>query len=124
MVKDIAEEIERIAREGQQFSHETEGGLMFEHAQQHRDLFSIVLDSQGGLIVRKQIIKDLTALIKSHLAHHQTAFPVDIAAHHIATALLSLIEWWLENDMPYPAERMGAIYTQLIVRPALVSDMD
>lgn len=122
MVKDIAEDIERIAREGQQFSHEKEGRLMFEHARQHRDLFWIVLNSQGGLTVRKQIIQDLTALIKSHLVHHRrdkTAVPIDIAAHHIATALLSLIEWWLDNDMPYSAERMGEIYAQLIVRPAI-----
>lgn len=124
MVKEIAGDIERIAREGQQFSHEKEGCLMFEHAKQHRDLFSIVLNSQGGLAVRQQIIKDMTALIRSHLAHHQRddgAIPIDIAAHHIATALLSLVEWWLANDLPYSAERMGEVYAQLIVRPALPS---
>jgi hypothetical protein len=95
---------------------------MFEHTQQHHDLFRIVLGSQGGLVVRKQVTKDVTALIKSHLVQHQSAeatIPLDIAANHLATLLFSLIEWWLENNMPYSPEQMGRIYGQHIVKPVL-----
>ncbi len=45
--------------------------------------------------------------------------PAEIAAHHRITASLALLQWWLEGGMPYPAERMGAIYHDLIVRPTI-----
>jgi hypothetical protein len=36
-------------------------------------------------------------------------------SNHIATSLLALIEWWLENNMaPLPGE-MGKIYKSLII---------
>jgi len=43
--------------------------------------------------------------------------PLEIAAHHIVTSSISLIQWWLDNQMPYPPERMGVIYHELIARP-------
>jgi hypothetical protein len=36
-------------------------------------------------------------------------------SNHIATSLLSLIEWWLDNNMrPTPAQ-MGKVYKSLII---------
>lgn len=45
--------------------------------------------------------------------------PAAIAAHHRITASLSLLQWWLDAGMPYPPERMGAIYHDLILRPTV-----
>jgi hypothetical protein len=40
---------------------------------------------------------------------------INMASNHIATSLLSLIEWWLENNMkPSPIE-MGKVYKSLII---------
>jgi hypothetical protein len=40
---------------------------------------------------------------------------VNILSNHIATSLLALIEWWLDNKMiPSPAE-MGKVYKSLII---------
>jgi len=36
-------------------------------------------------------------------------------SNHIATSLLALIEWWLDNNMkPAPAQ-MGKVYKSLII---------
>src|SRR5205809_797707 len=43
--------------------------------------------------------------------------PFEIAAHHIVASTITLIEWWLDHQMPYPTERMGMIYAELIARP-------
>jgi hypothetical protein len=43
--------------------------------------------------------------------------PVEIAAHHLVASAIALIQWWLDHEMPYPPERMGIIYHELIVRP-------
>ena len=44
--------------------------------------------------------------------------PPEIAVHHIVASTMALIEWWLDHHMPYSPERMGAIYAELITRPA------
>jgi hypothetical protein len=40
---------------------------------------------------------------------------VDLAANHVATSLLSLIEWWLDNTMSPPPEQMGKVYKSMII---------
>ena len=45
--------------------------------------------------------------------------PAEIAAHHRVTASLALLQWWLDAGMPYPPERMGAIYHDLVLRPTI-----
>lgn len=47
--------------------------------------------------------------------------PAEIAAHHRITASLALLQWWLDAGMPYPPERMGAIYHDLILRPTIAN---
>ncbi|RME08316.1 MAG: hypothetical protein D6803_01525, partial [Anaerolineae bacterium] len=42
-----------------------------------------------------------------------------IVANHVVYATFALLRWWLENDQPYPAERMGEIFATLILLPAL-----
>ena len=53
----------------------------------------------------------------------QDLIPPDALAHHLVVSTLALLRWWLENDFPHPAERMGEIFVNLIVRPiaALIS---
>jgi len=54
----------------------------------------------------------------SHFAPRaDSAIPPEIAAHHLVTSSMSLIQWWLDQGMPYPPVQMGRIYAQLIVRP-------
>jgi AcrR family transcriptional regulator len=119
--------IESAALETQQpLAIENEGLLIFKHIQQHSSLYRTLLSSRGGhqgsSLVRKRT-QDIIAAIflrgctvlhdKSHI------IPAEIAAHHIAASLLALIEWWLENDMPYPLERMAQIYSKLIISATL-----
>ncbi len=40
-----------------------------------------------------------------------------LAANHIIASVFSLMRWWLDNDMPHSPERMGEIFTNLIVQP-------
>ena len=49
------------------------------------------------------------------LARADNQITVAILSNHIATSLLALIEWWLDNKMtPAPAE-MGKVYKSLII---------
>jgi hypothetical protein len=41
--------------------------------------------------------------------------PVSMLAHFYAGAILSTFAWWLSNDLPYSAERMGRYVRMLLV---------
>jgi AcrR family transcriptional regulator len=103
------------------------GALIFEYVQANRDLCRVLLNSTETMAVLKPLQQ--IALQEGALAemrpgdgHEQGAasrVPVDVGAYHLMTSLVWLIRWWLDNDMPYPPERMGEIAAELIIKPVL-----
>lgn len=95
-----------------------EGKLIFEYVQQHRALCHLLLASKGTSDILRAIEQS------GHLADRQQKqissqpkVPIEIALNHWLAATLALIEWWLQQGMPYTPEQMGAIYRDLIVQP-------
>lgn len=110
--------IETVAKQSDTSALETEGRLIFEYIEQKADLFRILLKSQSVTRVRRKVVGNIAAIFQKscvpleRLGNHVT---INIASNHIATSLLSLIEWWLENNMkPSPTE-MGKVYKSLII---------
>jgi hypothetical protein len=68
--------------------------------------------------VRRKVIRNVAAIFQKScapLGRLGNQVTVNLASNHIATSLLSLIEWWLENNMkPSPTE-MGKVYKSLII---------
>ncbi len=110
--------IETLAKQSDTASLEVEGRLIFEYIAQKADLFRILLKSQSVARIRKKVIHTIATIFKrscAPLTKLGNQITIAIAANHIATSLLSLIEWWLENNMkPVPVE-MGKIYKSLII---------
>lgn len=93
----------------------TVGVLLFRYVQQQSEVVRVLIRSHTLL---QRIIKIATQnIVKEHAPLPDSIVPLEIAAHHIVTASISLIQWWLDSQMPYPPERMGAIYYELITRP-------
>jgi AcrR family transcriptional regulator len=95
-----------------------EGKLIFRHVQKYVGLYRSILQSQD--FVRK-LKKLLIKLVEGHIQRHANelddlAFPVELAANHMVSAIIGLIEWWLERDMPLPIEEMARIYERLIIQ--------
>jgi hypothetical protein len=42
-------------------------------------------------------------------------FPVDLFGNYFAGALLGMIKWWLEADMPYTPDEMEGIFFQMFL---------
>ena len=40
-------------------------------------------------------------------AHQHFAVPIDMHAHVVSGATLSLLAWWLEHDMPFTPHQMA-----------------
>jgi len=110
--------IETLAKQSETSALETEGMLIFEYIGQKVDLFRILFKSQSVTRVRKKVVQNIAAIFqKSCLPLARSGNPTATAmlSNHIATSLLALIEWWIDNNMrPAPAQ-MGKVYKNLII---------
>jgi AcrR family transcriptional regulator len=110
--------IETLAKQSETSALETEGRLIFEYIKQKADFFRILLKSQSVARIRKKIVHTIAVIFQQScapLARSNSQVTVDILSNHIATSLLSLIEWWLENGMKPPPAEMGKVYRSLII---------
>jgi hypothetical protein len=110
--------IETLAKQSETSALETEGMLIFEYIGQKADLFRILFKSQSVTRVRKKVVRNIGAIFQKSclpLARSGNPMTTAILSNHIATSLLALIEWWLDNNMkPAPAQ-MGKVYKSLII---------
>lgn len=101
----------------------TEGGtVLFQHVAHNQPLYRVLL---GGLN-SSAIVQAVQAVMVAQVLHDITftaegVIPKEIAANHMAASALALVKWWLDNAMPYPPERMGAIYTLLVINPVMTT---
>lgn len=110
--------IETLAKHSETSADETEGRLIFEYIKQKADLFRILFKSQSVTRVRKKVVQNIAAMFQKScapLARLDNQVTIAIMSNHIATSLLALIEWWLENNMAPPPGEMGKIYKSLII---------
>jgi AcrR family transcriptional regulator len=110
--------IETLAKQSETSALETEGRLIFEYIEQRADLFRILFKSQSVTRVRKRVVRNIAAIFQTSclpLARSGNPMATAILSNHIATSLLALIEWWLDNRLsPAPAQ-MGKVYKSLII---------
>ncbi len=120
-LEEIIGELEAMTQEPT--LRDAEGYLIFKHAQEHSALYRILLSSEGTAKVRKRIRESLAAKTLATCEPLRQAnedfISASIAANHIAASLLSLIEWWLEHDMPYPPYHMAQVYARLVTEATL-----
>jgi len=91
---------------------------LFRHTGQHHDLFRAMIGGTGIDVVVRTIDEALTAHAQALLAElvaerGQPSVPARVMVTYLVGALLALLTWWLDNDMPYPPEQMDQIFQQL-----------
>lgn len=96
---------------------------LLRHLQERQDLYRAL--ARGRAIepalraMREQLSRHAEARLAALLPAGRTpAPPLPVVAQHVAGALLALFGWWLERDMPEPAEQIDAYFLDL-VRPTV-----
>ncbi len=87
---------------------------MFEHVAEHQHFYKLMLCGEGISRFQKLVKEYIAeqAMTKGREwapAHQNVAFPPAMQVQFFAGAVLSLLAWWLENDMPL-SPRMMAQY--------------
>ncbi len=94
------------------------GVPLFRYVQEHASIILVLLQSRGSSSLLQHIIELASqGALNENQPLEGSIVPPEIAAHHMIASSITLIQWWLERDMPYTPERMGAIFHELIVRP-------
>lgn len=114
----IIEELESLPDKHAERYFEQEGYLLFKHVSDNSDLYRSILDS---LTFSRQLREHIKKIVQRHLDKHahQVASPViplEVAAQHMVSSLLGLIDWWLSQDQPYSIDDMALIYERLIIQ--------
>jgi AcrR family transcriptional regulator len=92
--------------------------VMFRHAQDQHRLYKALAGKQAGSIALTHIQRYLAALLREHLRpamSRKTKAPVppDVVAHYLVSSFMGLLTWWLDQNLPYPAEEINEMYRKL-----------
>ncbi len=85
---------------------------LFEHAAQHPQFYRLMLCGEGTGRFQK-LVKDYIADAASakmrelSAAHGHLTVPLAMHAQYVAGAAISLLAWWLENNMPLTPQQMA-----------------
>lgn len=92
----------------------------FSHVQAHRQLYLSLV--RAGAIDR--LFKKSHAHLRQNVEQYlggllpkgaEPALPLALVADYMAGAILTMLTWWLANDMPYPPEEMNRMFHQLVL---------
>ncbi|NTW70521.1 MAG: TetR/AcrR family transcriptional regulator [Chlorobiaceae bacterium] len=91
---------------------------LFRHTGEHHRLYKAIAGKRSGEMIRKYLYRYLYNLLigpHTEMMKQRTTppVPVEVTTHHLVSSLLSLITWWLDNNMPYPPEKMDEIFRRL-----------
>jgi len=97
---------------------EAVGVPLFHYVQEHAKIIHVLLRSRGTSSLVQHII-DITSqdVLNDNQPLEGSVVPAEIAAYHLINSSISLIQWWLEHNMPYTPEHMGSIFYVLIIQP-------
>ena len=92
--------------------------VAFRHAQSHHLLFKAMVGKQGGNIIFEDAQKYLSQIIKKYIStlalDPPLQVPIDLLVSYLVSSFLAVLVWWLDHDMPFSAEQINAIFTQLV----------
>jgi AcrR family transcriptional regulator len=101
--------------------------LPFQHVAQNAQLYRVIVRGEGSYSVNRrlrEIIVQATGEMirvlqeREQLGELNPQVPMEVFKNFLAGSWIGLVNWWLENDMPYPAEEMALMYQKLIQRGA------
>jgi AcrR family transcriptional regulator len=88
---------------------------LFRHAGEHLDLYRALVRRRGGWeLVRRGMEDTLTEVVAGRLRTSARAdVPVEIAARHVASALLGVLTWWLSSGATSQPQDIDATFLAL-----------
>ena len=88
----------------------------FIHAFNNKELYIAMTESGGGELLLDIGRQHMQSHIQAHLNEFSSVeeiIPIPVTSNFLAGSLLSLIIWWLDQDVPYTPEEMDDMFNAL-----------
>ena len=97
--------------------------MIFHHAADNEELYRLVLHGEGvdqaSQRLQEMMTRAVTSFFDPKLGDSSETvrlqFPVELFGNYFAGALLGMIKWWLDEDMPYEPEEMEEIFFHMFL---------
>lgn len=94
--------------------------LFFEHVRAHQHVYRALVRGGGIDLLFKTGHERLRQNIEQHLrellpAGEAPAAPLPLVADYMAGAILTMLKWWLDHDMPLAPAEMDVLYHRLVL---------
>jgi len=95
------------------------GHTLFQHVKDNQKIFRFLLLDDSLHFVLVPVMNQACQKAETLLSVlPQENISAGVAANHIISSVFSLMRWWLENDLRHSPQKMGDIFTELIIKPA------
>jgi len=99
------------------FFHQV-GTTLFQHIRDNTKVFRFLLLDDSLRFLLDPVMHQACQKTETMLSGlPQENIPAGVAANHIISSTFSLMRWWLENDLNHTVEKMGEIFTEMIIKP-------
>lgn len=91
---------------------------LFRHVADNLHLFKALFGSSGIDLVMKAGKDTLVGIARTRIdaqtsSGESSGIPPDARAAFAAGSLMAFLTWWLDNNMPYPPDKMADMYRQM-----------
>ena len=77
------------------------GRILFQYVAEHAEVIRVLLGCNGPAFLLKDIIETSTqSVLSQQMPPSSGIVPPEVAAYHLVTSTITLIQWWLDHDMP------------------------
>ncbi len=120
----MAERIRPLLRQAIMSGQPLPSEIVFNEVQQNASLYKMILTGQGGTVVWQRLYQTIinlyTEVIQALIVGGDSPIDVGILGHFVAGSMLSVLKWWLENDMPHSPAYMAASWKKMI-QPSMMA---
>ncbi|MDE2819547.1 MAG: TetR/AcrR family transcriptional regulator [Chloroflexota bacterium] len=99
--------------------------ITFGHIRKNPGIFSLFANLPRDHKAIAVVMEAISNSIKTRYVSRDESFiPQEVAINHLATSVIELVRWWIENDMKYSIEQMATIQSELIVKATEIVAVD
>jgi AcrR family transcriptional regulator len=95
---------------------------MFQHASEYREVYHILLNTQGWSIVRQRLEEMFDQIIRreckteiQRLKKADSDVPVDLFVHYLTAGFFSILTWWLGRRSRLTPLQINEIFRSLVL---------
>ena len=95
---------------------------IFAHARDNADLYKVMLRGEGGARATRRfanVIQEETVKRLKKIKGLAIKVPIEIFAVYFSGTIMEMVTWWLEENQPYPIEKMVTYCQQVFIYGAL-----